>query len=142
MIYDLPDGAKLSVDKDGNYQIDDTDAKVVYRANRYREFSPYLNASDLLASFIEYVGSLGVRKDEVMRLPLQLFVSWLIIEACERDGDIIPPELVPVHQDPAVLQVVKPRCMRCGKFIPRLHQRHRFPFCDPKHASGYLEAAI
>ena len=46
---ELPDGAKLIVDAAGNYRIEDKDAKVTYKANRIREFSPHLNASDMVA---------------------------------------------------------------------------------------------
>ena len=133
--YDLPDGAKLITDTDGNYRIDDADAKVTYRANRNRDFSPHLNASDMLAQFVRYVGSLGVRQDEVLGLPIELFINWLIIEAAERDQDPLPPEVVPIER--RLIEVVKPRCLSCGRFIPRLHQRHRFQFCHPQHAVIY-----
>ena len=64
----LPDGSHLILDDLGNYRVEDKDAKVQYRANRMRDFSPHLNASDLLAQFVRYVGSLGVRQAEVDRL--------------------------------------------------------------------------
>lgn len=137
--YKLPDGAQLVVDENGNYVIDDSKAKVIYQANRLREFSPQLNASDMLAEFVKYAGSLGVRREDVLHLPIHLFVSWLIIEAAERDGDDIPDDVVPVAMDPSLRQAVCPRCLSCGRFIKKLHHRNRFPFCDPSHAVGYLE---
>ena len=130
----LPDGAKLIVDNDGNYRIEDKDAKVTYQANRLREFSPYLNASDLLAKFVEYVGTLGVRRGEAVMLPLNLFVAWLVIEAAGRDGDPIPQDIAPIEN--TLAKVVRPKCLMCGKFVRRVS---RFPFCSPAHGAIYLE---
>jgi hypothetical protein len=137
--YQLPDHSRLVIDDHGNYKIEDQDAKVTYQANRIREFSPHLNASDMLAKFVEYVGSLGVRQTEVLSLPIELFINWLIIEAAERDHDPVPPEVVPVPQHRELKMLVKPKCLKCGRFIPALHRRHRFPFCDPQHAGVYLQ---
>lgn len=137
--YELPDGAKLIMDDDGNYHIDDTDAKVIYQANRVRPFSPHINASDLVAEFITHVGTLGVRRADVLHLPLNLFIAWLIIEAAERDSDPIPPGIVPIRSDPAVHMAARPRCLKCGRFVRRLHFRNRFPYCSPKHATKYLQ---
>jgi hypothetical protein len=134
----LPDGAKLLVDDDGNYRIEDKDAKVTYKANRIREFSPHLNASDLLAQFVGYIGGLGVKRDEVMGLPIHLFISWLILEAAERDGDPVPSDVMPVQSDPVLRLAVKPKCLKCGRFIPRLHYRQRFPYCSPDHAAAHI----
>ena len=136
--YELPDGARLLIDSDGNYQICDQAAQVTYKANRIRDFSPHLNASDMLADFIRYVASVGVKRQDVMQLPLQLFAAWLVIEAAQRDGDDVPADIVPVDRDPLVLSAVRPKCELCGRFIPRLHYRHRFPFCSPEHAAKRL----
>lgn len=52
-----------------------------------REFNRFINASDLLEEFIHYLGTLSVKKSEVMELPVELFIKWLIIRACEADGE-------------------------------------------------------
>jgi len=135
---EMPDGAKLIVDNDGNYRIEDKDAKVTYKANRIREFSPYLNASDMLAKFVADVGGMGVKRDEVMGLPIHLFISWLILEAAQRDGDPVPRDVLPVKCDPLLKLAVKPKCLACGRFIPRLHWKQRFPFCSPEHGARHL----
>lgn len=134
----LPDGSKLLIDDAGNYRIEDNDAKVTYRANRVREFSPHLNASDMLAQFVKYVGSLGVQQAEVLGLPIELFINWLIIEAAERDHDAVPPDVVPVFEHREVQLILRPKCLSCGRFIPRLHRQHRFPFCGVEHAARYV----
>lgn len=137
---ELPDGAKLIVDDQGNYRIEDKDAKVTYQANRIRDWSPYLNASDMVAEFVKYVGSIGVKQKDVLGLPLELFINWLIIEAAERDKDPVPPDVKPVQKHRAIRDIRKPRCWDCGRFVkPRLFERTRFPFCDPYHAQRYLE---
>ena len=139
--FTLPDGAKLIVDANGNYHIEDKDAKVTYKANKMREFSPHLNASDMVAQFVKYVGGLGVRQSEVLGLPLELFINWLIIEAAERDHDQIPPDVQRLEHRSDLKMVVKPRCLKCKRFIPRLHVRHKFPFCDPVHAGKFMALA-
>jgi len=135
---ELPDGAKLVLDDKGNYHIDDSDAQVIYQANRVRDFSPHLNASDMVADFVRYVGDLGVRKSDVLGLPLHLFISWLVIQAAERDGDAIPADVLPVDQDPVLVAARRPRCLRCGRFVKQLHHQCRFPFCSPEHGAEYL----
>lgn len=138
---ELPDGAKLIVDHAGNYRIDDADAKVTYQANRIREFSPHLNASDMLAKFVDYVRTVGVKRQDVLELPIKLFVSWLVIEAAERDGDEIPAGIVPVEKDRAVSLLLRPRCLACGRFVPKRHARHGFPYCSPEHAGRHIAIA-
>lgn len=138
---ELPDGAKLIIDAAGNYRIEDKDAKVTYKANRVREFSPHLNASDLLAQFVRYVGTLGVTQADVLRLPIELFINWLVIEAAERDQDPVPADVVPVESHLEIRRLRKPQCLHCGRFIPRLFTKHRFAFCGPEHGIAYLRRA-
>lgn len=135
----LPDGARLILDERGNYRIEDQDAKVVYKANRIREFNPYLNASDLLAKFIGYCGTLGVRQDEVLRLPVELFVQWLVVEAAARDDDPLPEGMKPMPQ--LVRPHVAPRCRWCRRFVPRWFAAVGFGFCDPLCALKALDKA-
>jgi len=92
--YELPDGASLNVDDAGNYKIEDQNAKVIYRASRVREFNRFLNASDLLEAFIEEVGKLDcVDQTQILRLPIEAFINWLILRAAQKDGD--PTENLP-----------------------------------------------
>jgi len=75
------------------------------------DFNKYINASDLLEEFIAFLGENKVRQGEVMRLPLELFVKWLIIRACEQD-----------HEEPNVTLSLpparrQPRCIACGRFM-------------------------
>ena len=137
----LGDGSTLYVDKDGNFRVDDKNAKVVYKANRVREFNPYINASDLLVKFIDYVRTLGIKKDDVMTLEVGLFINWLIVEAAERDSDPIPPDVVPVPQHKLLKGRVLPRCIlpTCHRFIPRIYAANQFPFCNPLHAEAYIK---
>lgn len=126
----LPDGSVLSVDEQGNYHLDDAAAKIVYHASRMREFNPYVNASDLLARFIEDAGRLGLRQGEVPTLPLALFVHWLILEAAQADGDPPPPDVVPITQHQLLKARIRPRCQACKRFVRRELACHNFPYCN------------
>lgn len=102
----LPDGTVLHIDDLGNVRIDDANAKVIYQASRMREFNPYVNASDLLASFIRFAGSLGLGRMDIGELPVALFINWLVIEAAKQDGDPIPDDITPVERHPALLRLL------------------------------------
>lgn len=135
---ELPDGAKLIFDDKGNYRIEDKDAKVTYQANKIREFSPHLNASDLLVQFVKYVGSLGVKQSELLSLPIELFINWLVIEAAGRDKDPIPEDIVRVEQHRVIKMVCKPKCLKCGKYIPLVHWKNKFVFCNVDHGIDFM----
>lgn len=78
-----------------------------------RAFNRYVNGSDLLEEFIAYLGTEGVRKREIMGLPVELFVKWLIIRACEQE-----------QEEPGVVLTLpapkpQPRCLGCQRWMPR-----------------------
>lgn len=141
--YVMPDGALIEVDDRGNYFIEDADAKVIYKANRVREFNPFLNASDLMEKFITEVGAFdGVNQDEVLRLPVEAFIHWLILQAAKRDGDSIDglptveaalPKPPPVPALPAPARPVRGRCLACGRFLLERLAAAQVRFCNPEH---------
>jgi hypothetical protein len=105
-VLELPDGARLEYDADGSYRMIDADARVTYRACRFREFNRFLNASDLLEEFISDAGALGARQSDMMQGALALFVNWLVLKAAEADGDTPPPD-VPALADHPILKQLK-----------------------------------
>jgi hypothetical protein len=133
--YDLPDGAKLEIDAQGNYTVLDDAAKVVYKANRIREFNVYLSASDLLEDFIRDMGKEGVLQSELLQLPVNCFIHWLILQAAIKDGDstedCVPPQ--------KFLPKKKDRCKCCGRFLPRVQLVADIHFCNGSHLNRYLE---
>lgn len=78
-----------------------------------RHFNKYVNASDLLEEFIRYLGTLGVRQGDLMGLPIELFIKWLVIRACEEDK--VEPEVT--LELPAPLP--QPRCLGCQRWMSR-----------------------
>lgn len=75
-----------------------------------KNFNRYINASDMLEEFIKFAAVEGVRKSEIMGLPVDLFIKWLIIRACEEDQE----------EPNVVLELPAPkkyRCLGCGKFM-------------------------
>lgn len=92
------------------------------------EFNPYINASDLMAEFIAFVGAQGVRQGEVMGLPVELFIKWLVVRACEAD-DVEPNVELVVPRRP------QPRCLGCQRFMRRgVH----LPLHDGRCAQRYF----
>lgn len=85
--YELPDGSVLKIDGKGNFKVTQKPDKVIYQQCFVREFNRYLNASDLLEQFIEDLGSMGVTQQDMLRVPIEAFINWLIISAAKKDGD-------------------------------------------------------
>lgn len=140
---ELPDGTMLHVDK-GKLLIDDDDAQIVYAANRFREFNRYLNASDLLVDFVRFAGSLDVRQSEVLDLPIDLFINWLIVQAAEADGES-PPDDIVIDQHPSLNHKALPRpkhstrCVHCGKYVVSSKQKDLLPACNKFHLIFFLK---
>jgi len=76
-------------------------------------FNKYVNASDLLEEFIKFLGDEGVRRAEIMGMPVELFIKWLIIRACEEDEE--EPNVTLELPAPAK----QPRCLGCQRFMKR-----------------------
>ena len=133
----MPDGSVIRVDEKGNYVIEDKDAKVTYRAHRMREFNRYLNASDMLEQFIKDLGLVGVKQDEVLKVPIQLFINWLIVKSAEQDGEEVPD--VPRIED----QVKKPvQCKHCGRFVSPEKAKKGLQFCNAEHYELYEQKLV
>jgi hypothetical protein len=95
-----------------------------------------------VARFVDYVRTLRVRQDEVLGLPLELFINWLVVEAAERDQDPVPDGVVRVPEHRAVRDLVRPKCLSCGRYIPRAYHRQRFDFCNPEHGAAYARRLL
>lgn len=132
----LPDGSVLEVDGDGNFTVSDKDAVVTYRGSNVREFNPFINSSDLLEAFIKDLGELGVKQDEVLKVPIEMFINWLIFKAADQDGDNAPDD-VPLLES-SVKPHKHPKCLCCGKFIKKALVEHKIHFCNPQHHERYL----
>lgn len=65
----------------------------------------------------------------MLKLPVELFVNWLILEACKD-----PPEGVVLR-----LPAGRPRCRWCGRWLARRKVEAGLSFCDGGHADRYLE---
>lgn len=133
--FKLPDGGILRLDAMGNYKLDDSQAQVIYQASRNKAFNPYVNASDMLAKFIEFLGPLHVRRHEVSELPLKLFVNWLILAAASADGDTPPAGVIPITRK-HLPNRVGPRCPACGHFVVK---SLGYQYCNPTCAAQHYE---
>lgn len=100
---------------------------IMYPPNPMRDFNPFLKASDKLEDFIRFCGRQGVRREEMLRLPVGLFVSWLIVESAKADGE--PEPAVPLLPD--LRRHTRPRCLGCGRFLPRELTRQQIGHCTP-----------
>jgi len=92
--YNLPGGAVLKIATDNSYTIDDSNHKTVHKANPNPDFNEAFCVSEVLEQFMAYVADLKLTKEQFMELPIRLFMLWLIIESCKKDGEPVPePEL-------------------------------------------------
>lgn len=134
---ELPDGHVLDMDQEGNFKIVAKDAKVTYKANGQREFNRYINASDLLAQFIKDLGMAGATQKQVLQVPLELFINWLVIRAAEQDEEQVPADVPKLADLP---KLALPRCRQCGRFLSRTHMEVNFSFCNGMHADRFMAA--
>lgn len=134
---ELPDGHILDMDQQGNFKIVAKDAKVTYKANGQREFNRYINASDLLAQFIKDLGMVGATQKQVLQVPLELFINWLVIRAAEQDEEQVPADVPKLADLP---KLALPRCRQCGRFLSRTHMEVNFSFCNGMHADRFMAA--
>lgn len=136
--YWLEDGTKLTIEPNGKVVIDDGAAKVIYRGNNIRNFNKFINASDVLEKFIEYLGSQGVSRRELKDISIEMFIMWLIISAAEADGEEKPSGEV-LALESATKRMVAPRCKCCGRYISQKRLKAGVEFCSGDHADRYLE---
>lgn len=130
--YDLPDGSKLCIDFNGNYEVVDVNARVTYKANTSRAFNQYVSTSDLLEEFIKDLGDIGVKQSEVLSIPIELFINWLVLKAAEADGE--PEPAVPKLTAPA-----KHRCRVCGRFLSNKFKKLKLDFCNASHYKKFTQ---
>lgn len=135
----LPDGSSLYVDRDGNWHVDDSAQQVVYKANTVREFNPYVSCSDIMEQFIGLCGKLGLKRQQLLQLPVELFIRFLILEAAKKDGEI--PPTAPLEQHPALQagRALRARCGRCGRFVRKQSAALGILFCGPQHLAEYAQ---
>lgn len=129
----LPDGTVIEIKKDGSFKIIDKDAKVTYKKNPTKEFNKFINASDILEEFVKYLGTIGAKQGDVLNIPLEMFINWIIIEAAKADGEE-PPEDVKLLT--SKLHTCK--CKNCGKFITKQKYNLGINFCNTEDLQKYM----
>lgn len=129
-VYKLPDGAKLFIDFNGNYEIIEHNAKVTYKANSNREFNQYINTSDLLEDFIGDLGALGVKQGEVLEVPLEAFINWLVLKAADADGEPVPVGV-------PMLEAPRNECRYCGVGLEGKFRELGMGFCSVGHFEAF-----
>jgi hypothetical protein len=135
----LPNGAVLTVEKDGSYEVVDS-GKIIYKGCKIREFNRFINASDLLEEFIIYMGKrFDVKQGEILQIPIELFITWLIMKACEEDKDDLPPDILKIEDHNYIKRIKTiPRCFYCGRFIFKKYNNSGINFCNPKCAERMM----
>lgn len=140
----LPDGGKFTLEKDGSYKLEDDAARVTYAAARHREFNRYLNASDLIEEFIGEIGGLGIKKGEILKVPMSAFIAFLVVKAAEADGEEPPAveiDMIESARDSVLLlpaPIKKPKCCCCGRFIARSFGDAGLAYCSDDHAAAHF----
>lgn len=132
----LPNDVELKIDGDGKITINEADRKIFYEAAP-RGFNRWMNASDVLEDFIRYLGTMEVRQRHVMKMPLGLFINWLIIAAAEADGDTAD-DLKPKLAEGVDSIKAIPRCLYCKRFLARHRHEAGINFCKSEHMDRYM----
>lgn len=101
-----------------------------------RILNKYLTASDLLESFIADVGRLGAKQGDILNIPIELFVNWLVCKAAEEDGHAAPEGLKALPSN--VTPIRSDRCRCCGQFITAHRRKAGVLFCSSAHMDQYL----
>ena len=130
-IINMPDGTIIDIDARGNFDINDKDSKVIYKANHIREFNRYVNASDLLEEFIRFLGKeFDIRQNQIMDVPINVFIDWLIIQAAIKDGDNYGDEMKMLTVEATKEKNWYCRCKCCGRFIQKKMFKAGLLFCN------------
>lgn len=103
-----------------------------------RDFNKYLNASDLLGEFFDYLATLGIKKRDINQINVKLFVAWLVIRAAEADGEAKPQAEVLMLEDG--VKKAKPRCRHCQRFITHRRYSAGVQFCSGAHSDKFLDS--
>lgn len=125
-LLELPDGTFIDIEDEHHYTIHDARTQVVREHCTIRAFNRFLNASELLEAFIKDMVPSGIRQDQVLKVPIEAFINWLVFQAAKEDGDDLPDEYY------------NHRCIYCKRFIPRKHVIMGINFCNARHLDGYL----
>lgn len=137
----MPDGVRIRMGYDDDYEIEDEDARVLYKGCSKREFNKYVNASELLGDFVGDLGKIGVIQSKVLKTPIEHFINWLIHRAAEQDDDQYAAEGVPtlIESKPVLLthNASKPKCKQCGRFISQKRADLGINFCNSEHMAKY-----
>ena len=135
----LKDGSIISIDAKGNFVVNDKNAKVIYKGNRIKEFNRYINASNILEEFIQFLGDhYNAKQSDVLKVPLELFINFLIIRASQEDGDEFDDQLKKLNN--GIQKNYLNRCGWCGKFIPKKLISAGIQFCNLEHYQRRLNS--
>jgi len=127
------DGTVIDVKGNGNFVVNDKDSKVIYKGNNIREFNRYINSSDVLEEFIVFLGKdYRVRQDQILQIPIELFINWLIMRASQEDGDSYTQEMKSLDSGIKKNRYIN-RCKWCGRFISKKLSEAGINFCNPEH---------
>jgi len=135
--YKLPNGGTLKIDELGNFKIIENN-NITYKSCNIREFNKYINASDLLEGFINFLGEQGMKQIDVLKTPIEIFITWLIFKAAEQDKIDEETTLKELEDKTKQLKHSN-RCLFCGKFISKKFKKLGINFCNTLHLERYME---
>lgn len=126
-VLELPDGTIIDVEDKYRFKVYEDNAQVTREACRIQAFNRFLNASEMLEAFIKDCAPAGVKQNQILKVPVEAFINWLIYKAAESDGDVLPSSRY------------NHRCGYCQRFIAKHLVARGVNFCDPGHLDRYLQ---
>ncbi len=124
------DGSMLRLHKDGNYDIMDNAANIIYKNRNIRDYNRFIDGSSLLEEFIKDCGIAGIKQSEFMNITIEVFIHWLIYKAALKDDDPLPEGVYAPGKHPETTKLKWPHCRSCGKFISPAFVEVGINFCN------------
>ena len=124
------DHSMLRIFKDGNYDIMDGAAKIIYKNRNIRDYNKFIDGSSLLEDFIKDCGIAGIKQSEFMDITIEVFIHWLIYKAALKDDDPVPDGVYAPGKHPETTKMKWPHCMSCGRFISPAFVEVGINFCN------------
>jgi len=126
-VLQLPDGTIIDIEDEYRWKVYENNAQVTREACRISAFNRFINASELLESFITDMAPSGIKQNQVLKVPVEAFINWLIYKAADADGEQLR------------ISRWNHKCGYCMRFLPKRLVTQGVNFCNSLHLDKFLQ---